>query len=317
MTKISPCPIKNANELITSREQTRAGFIAFALEKNRRSSPIVENAKSLKVFASRVKNARDLLSMTEIRPAMLTAAGLSDKSLAYFNEEDKSNAIKKLIKEFLEPAGHHFADELVYRYLLFKGDSLGGTMRNIVGIIAQQRLLKTLISNLNIMGIKYLWLDNISREWRTPTDLLVENNIKAITWKYGTKYKTFAFNLKIPIVNNNVDLCLFNSDYKNFDNGKIVNTPDKIIMLGELKGGIDPAGADEHWKTGNSALSRIRQSFNAKGLNIDTSFIAAAIENKMANEIFKQLQKGTLTYAANLTIKEHVVNYCDWIIKHR
>ena len=24
-------------------------------------------------------------------------------------------------------------------------------------------------------------------------------------------------------------------------------------MLGELKGGIDPAGADEHWKTGNAA----------------------------------------------------------------
>ena len=32
-------------------------------------------------------------------------------------------------------------------------------------------------------------------------------------------------------------------------------------MFGELKGGIDPAGADEHWKTGNSALVRIRKAF--------------------------------------------------------
>ncbi len=29
---------------------------------------------------------------------------------------------------------------------------------------------------------------------------------------------------------------------------------EKTLMLGELKGGIDPAGADEHWKTANTVL---------------------------------------------------------------
>jgi len=31
--------------------------------------------------------------------------------------------------------------------------------------------------------------------------------------------------------------------------------------MGELKGGIDPAGADEHWKTANKALDKMRKPF--------------------------------------------------------
>jgi len=57
-------------------------------------------------------------------------------------------------------------------------------------------------------------------------------------------------------------------------------------MLGELKGGIDPAGADEHWKTGNTALNRIRESFAKHNLKIDTSFTKGPFTPKMATEIF-------------------------------
>jgi len=85
--------------------------------------------------------------------------------------------------------------------------------------------------------------------------------------------------------------------------------------LGELKGGIDPSGADEHWKTGNTALNRIRESFANRSLKIETSFIAAAIEKKMATEIYAQLQSKKLSCAANLTIDEQLVYYCDWLLK--
>ncbi len=147
--------IKKPSDLVTSREQTRAGFINFALEKNRRSTPIIESAKSFKVLASNAKAAKDLLHIPEIKSALLTAAGLSDKSLTYFTEDDKDKAILNLIEKFLEPAGKYFVDEAVYRYLLIKGDSLGGSMRNIVGAIAQQKLIRTLLSNLTVMGIQY------------------------------------------------------------------------------------------------------------------------------------------------------------------
>ena len=104
--------IKTPEDLVTSREQTRAGFIAFALEKNRRSTPIIESAKSFKVLASNSKTAKDLLKISEIQPALLTAAGLSDKAINYFNEEDKKKAILGLIENFLEPAGKYFLKPL-------------------------------------------------------------------------------------------------------------------------------------------------------------------------------------------------------------
>jgi type II restriction enzyme len=309
---------KTSDDLVTSREQTRAGFIAFALEKNRRSTPIIENAKSFKVLASRAKTAKDLLDISEIQPALLTAAGLSDKAVNYFNEEDKKKAILGLIENFLEPAGKYFIDEVVYRYLLIKGDSLGGSMRNIVGAIAQQKFVRTLLSNLSILGTNYKWLDDKTKIWEEkPTnDFAIEEQLKALSWKNSQgKNRILSFNLTIPIIKNNIDICLFNADVESYNNGAIVNTPEKILMLGELKGGIDPAGADEHWKTGNTALNRIRESFAKHNLKIETSFIAAAIEKKMASEIFAQLQSKTLSNAANLTVDEQLVSYCNWLLK--
>lgn len=310
--------IKNAVDLVTTREETRTGFIKFALEKNKRSTPIVENAKSLKVLASNAKTPKELLKINDIRPALLTAAGLSDKAISYFAENDKDVAINELIEKFLEPAGAYFIDELVYRYLLIKGDSLGGSMRNIVGALAQQKLVRTLLSNMSVMGISFEWFNNDTKKWDTIVDEAeqIENKVKAISWKYGQKKRVLAFNLNIPIVNNNIDICLFNASQQDYSGGEIVNSPEKILMLGELKGGIDPAGADEHWKTGNTALTRIRTSFSKENRTIATSFIAAAIEKKMADEIFNQLQNGVLTYAANLTKNEQLVNYCNWIIKY-
>lgn len=127
--------IKCAEELVTSHEQTRAGFIEAALAKNYKAKPYIEQAKTLKSLASCVSTPAELLNIPEIRNCLLTASGLSDKSLKYFTEEDKDEAIKKLISEFLEPTGATFVDELVYRFLLIKGDSLGGSMRNYVGLL--------------------------------------------------------------------------------------------------------------------------------------------------------------------------------------
>ena len=62
-------------------------------------------------------------------------------------------------------------------------------------------------------------------------------------------------------------------------------------MLGELKGGIDPAGADEHWKTGRAALDRILQTYKNR---IAVIFVGAAIEKAMAEELFTESEKDIL-----------------------
>lgn len=312
--------IRKPEDLITSHEQTRAGFIEAALEKNIKAMPYIEEAKSLKTFASRAKGPMDLLKMAEIKPGLLTAAGLSDKSLVYFSDADKDEAIKKLIEDFLKPAGEGFVDELVYRFLLTRGETIGGSMRNWVGHVSELKFKRKLLSVFSMLNIKYSllfkrnkmknnWTENFSYE----NAFNEAEDIDAISWNIEGAGKVLFFNSTIPIVKKNVDICLYYGTPTSYNSGKLKACTENAIMFGELKGGIDPAGADEHWKTAKSALERIRENFGKQG--IKTSFLGAAIENDMASEIFRQLKNGTLTNAANFTNNEHVTNYCEWLIK--
>ncbi|MDP3147840.1 MAG: AvaI/BsoBI family type II restriction endonuclease [Ignavibacteria bacterium] len=310
--------IKAADDLVTSREKTRAGFIAMALEKNYIAIPYVEEAKALKSLANRVNKPKELLLSSDLRVGLLTASGLSDKSLNYLTEEDKTLAIKGLIEEFLEPAGANFIDELVYRYLLTKGDALGGKARNLAGSLGEKKFLRSILSVFNISGINYQWKDKDTNAWlNKPTDDNgIEKRIKALYWKKGNADRLLVMNINVPLVSKNVDVSILNGTTKDLTTGKqsIIHLHDKYIALGELKGGIDPAGADEHWKTANSALNRIRTSFAKDKLKPQTFFIGAAIENSMATEIFKHLHTGTLNNAANLTVDDQLTAVCNWIV---
>ena len=310
--------IKSADDLVTSREKTRAGFISMALEKNYIAVPYIEEAKALKALANKVKKPKELLQVEDLRVGLLTASGLSDKSLNYLTEDDKTLAIKGLIEEFLEPAGASFIDELVYRYLLTKGDALGGKARNLAGSLGERKFLRSILSVLNIAGIEYQWKDNDTNTWlqKTEEDAGIEKRIKAIYWKKGKLERLMVLNINVPLVSKNVDLSILNGKPEMLKNGKdsIIHDHSKYIALGELKGGIDPAGADEHWKTANSALNRIRTSFAKEKLFPQTFFIGAAIENAMAVEIFKQMQTEGLTNAANLTNDEQLTEMCNWIL---
>ncbi|MDR1925759.1 MAG: type II restriction endonuclease [Planctomycetaceae bacterium] len=308
--------IKSAADLITPHEATRAGFVAMALEKNFLASPFVEQAKILKVLASQASVAKDLLSITELRDGLLTASGLSDKSLNYLSDVDKKNAINNLIECFLEPAGISFVDELVYRFLIVKGDTLGGKTRNLAGALGEQKFLRAMIASFDLAGIAYQWLDSESHTWKLATDAVgIEKRIKALHWRDRLLY----LNLKVPLVTKEgkkVDLILLNGDKAETFRGSdsILTHHRRYIALGELKAGIDPAGADEHWKTADMALKRIRASFEGEGLNPHLFFIGAAIEKAMAREIFEQIQNGTLSCAANLTNEEQLAMICQWII---
>lgn len=312
--------LKSYESLITPYEETRAGFISLALEKNRKATPFVEEAKVLKVFASKAKTPRKLLRISEIQKSLLTAAGISDKAKNHLQEDDKQEAIKGLIENFLEPSGKSFVDELVYRFLLTRGDSLGGSMRNLAGALGEWRFTRILISTCSVSGIDFEYLDSKNRNWISPdSDPEIEKRVKGLHWISRGNERTLIYNLTVPTVRKNVDLCLFNCSPNEIIFGKNKDSahykPEKYFALGELKGGIDPAGADEHWKTANSALRRIRKAFSQKNCNPKTFFIGAAIENAMAEEIYQQLNDNTLSNGANLTNEGQVVSLCDWLLK--
>ena len=126
------------------------------------------------------------------------------------------------------------------------------------------------------------------------------------------KPRTLVYNPTVPVFRNNVDLSLFNCSPDNLSK-ETRKDPAVYIALGELKGGIDPAGADEHWKTARTALDRIHKAFGKRKLKPHTFFIGAAIESKMAAEIWKLLRRGVLENAANLTDEDQIASVTRWL----
>ena len=86
----------------------------MALQKNRMAIPFVEEAKALKVLASKAKTPGDLAKIDGIKSLLLTAAVLSDKDVNHLTEDDRKKAVLNFTKNFLEPAANQFIDELVY-----------------------------------------------------------------------------------------------------------------------------------------------------------------------------------------------------------
>ncbi|HJX70203.1 MAG TPA: AvaI/BsoBI family type II restriction endonuclease, partial [Dehalococcoidia bacterium] len=171
-----------------------------------------------------------------------------------------------------------------------------------------------IISSLTVAGISYHWLHNSTSTWaKMPKeDTDIELQIRGLSWISRRQKRTVIFNLTVPLTRNNVDVCLFNRGYDDISSA-IYKEPKNYLALGELKGGIDPAGADEHWKTARTALSRLRNSFQDNGFTPQTFFVGAAIEKKMASEIWDQLEGGILGNAANLTNDNQVASISRWL----
>jgi type II restriction enzyme len=308
--------INSAADLITSRAETRLGFINMALEKNYLAGPYIEEAKALKALTKGLKDPNNLLEEQALRPGLITASGLSVKALQYLTDEDKTKAIQGLIDKYLIPAGEDFGDELVYRYLLTKGDALGGQARNLAGSLGEIKFMRCMLSLLRLLSISYHWCDSDSKKWlqNKEDEAGIDRRVKGLAWEINNKPRLLLTNLGVPHISKNVDLVILNGTLTELGvkGKKLIKDSSRYIALGELKGGIDPAGADEHWKTANTALGRIRNSFENN--RILTFFIGAAIENAMAEEIFLQLTTEHLSNAANLTCDDQLTDLCNWLL---
>jgi len=308
--------LRSSEDLVTPYAEVRAGFVALALERNRRATPTVQEARALKATAALAKTPAALLRMSGIQPALLTAAGVSDKAAGHMQAEDKKEAIKGLISKFLEPAGESFVEELVYRFLLTRGDTLGGSMRNVGGVLAQRKLIRAILGALAIKRCSYKWLPSASQAWvpMPKDDSDIELHLRGLSWKSKGTTRTLICSLTVPLVRNNVDMCLLGCSPAQCGDRSVYSDPSMYVAIGELKGGIDPAGADEHWKTARTSLDRVRHAFAERGTVPATFFVGAAIASKMAEEIWDQLTAGTLSNAANLTNPNQVASLCLWLV---
>lgn len=316
--------VQKASDLVTTHESHRNGFLEYALRKSKESIPYIDKAKALKlILEQKTKKPKDILKLDEIKASCYEAAGVSVKANNYLSDDDLNEILLEFIKEFLEPAGKHYIDELIYRYLLTLGDALGGRMRNLVGSIANEKLTRFVISQLQVLKLDFSYYNKISKTWLNAKDYTIDQvpEIRSIQWILKTKEKRqLIYNLTVPIVNKNIDLVVLNC-HTNSLNGEefksLIQNASNYEIIGELKGGIDPAGADEHWKTANTALSRVRESFKKHKIDIPLIFIGAAIETSMSKEIFDQYSKGEIANCANLTVDNQFVSLCNWLVTMR
>lgn len=289
--------ISSPDDLITSHAAVCEGFLLQAIEKSQRVEPFIEEARKFWQTLKSVATIPNLLRNQEIQEDLLSAAGFSQKAQNHLSQNELLSALKKVLETLKNEGKEDWRQELFYRYLLTKGDSLGGSMRNITGAQAGTRFSNSVCTALVKKNIQH-------EVFRSTKD-----KIQAIQWDN----RLLLFDRTPNFIGKNIDVIFLNSLIKDLPFSDRLDRKSDYIACGELKGGIDPAGADEHWKTANSALQRIRNAFVGQCIPA-LFFVGAAIEPAMAKEIFNQLTDGRLSQAANFTIESQLNQLVEWLI---
>lgn len=285
-------------DLESSPEDTANAFAAQAIRK----AELADNYLALaNRFAEDLEKAESsihsLIENEDLRQQLLTAIGLSDKAKKYFTPESEREHLEEIL-DLLQSRSKDLKRELVYRFLLTSGDSLGGRSRNMIGREGSDRLIENIQKLL------------LSRHQDFDLMKTKEEKIAAIIWED----RVVMFDIKPRWINKNIDVILF----KTTSSASLANLredPEKFLACGEIKGGADPAGSDEHWKTAKSALERIREAFESLDKTPPPLFFAGlSIVPGVAQEIAQDLRRGKLTRAANLARDEQLNELSNWLV---
>ncbi len=152
---MAPNLIKSSSDLVTSHDATRNGFLAQALRKTKKAAPYVAQAHRLLDKLKEINTPGDLIGLDDIRDELVTAAGFSDKAAGYFSSKELEDSLLTILKAIEAESGEKWREEILYRFLLTRGDSLGGAMRNITGVIAQVKFTQAVLAALRIKAVKY------------------------------------------------------------------------------------------------------------------------------------------------------------------
>lgn len=277
---------------------TAKAFASQAMRKAELAHLYIELAEA---FAEELKEAGEsiesLIGNPQLRQGLLTAVGLSEKAKQYFTPD----AEQAYLTEILEKLNHSSRDlkkDLLFRFLLTSGDSLGGRSRNLIGREGSDLLIEAIKRYFETNKIQYELINT------------KEDKIAGILWDE----RIMLFDNKPLWLNKNIDVILLNSD-SGQRLASLREDPASFLACGEIKGGADPAGSDEHWKTAKSALDRIRESFVSLGKPPPPLFFAGlAIVPGVADEIVLDLRRGRLSRGVNLARDDQVKDLVRWLL---
>ncbi|SPX06786.1 Type-2 restriction enzyme BsoBI [Escherichia coli] len=286
--------VATANDLITTVRDRIDGFSWQANEKLSRASGFFNHADYFREHKHTIVDVHSLRRDRLLTEYIVASCMLSRKSLAHISIEMQNEIINRLI-DFTRLNDPIYLLELDRRYFLTCGDALGGMMRNVVGQSAQHFITEHIFQRLHNLNLN-------------PQRITRGNKTTQIYWHNRRVF----FDQKPRFINKSVDIIVVGGN--SAINANLEN-PNDYICCGELKGGIDPAGADEHWKTAWTALNRIHEVFAVSSIpRPRLVFLGAAIENSMAQEIFNLMQNGWLNGAANIRNPTQLQEVIDIII---
>lgn len=285
-------------DLESSAEDTANAFASQAIRKADLADSYLALANRFAEDLEKADSSIDSLVQNEdLRQQLLTAIGLSDKAKKYFTPESEREHLEEIL-ELLQSRSEDLKRELVYRFLLTSGDSLGGRSRNLIGREGSDRLIENIQQLL------------LSSDQEFDLIRTKDEKVTAIVWQD----RAVMFDIKPRWINKNIDVILFRAT-SGANLANLREDPDHFLACGEIKGGADPAGSDEHWKTAKSALERIREAFESLGKTPPPLFFAGlSIVPGVAKEIAQELRKGKLNRAANLARDEQVNELSNWLL---
>ncbi|MCJ7925149.1 MAG: hypothetical protein MUW55_04045 [Pantoea vagans] len=283
-----------ANDLITTVRDRIDGFSWQANEKLSRANEFFNHGDYFREHKHTIFDVHSLRKDRLLTEYIIASCMLSRKSLSHISIEMQNEIINRLI-DFTRLNDPIYLLELDRRYLLTCGDALGGMMRNVVGQSAQNFITENIFQRLQNLNLN-------------PQRIIRGNKTTQIYWQNRRVF----FDQKPRFINKSVDIIVVGGISALNAN---LEDPNDYVCCGELKGGIDPAGADEHWKTAWTALNRIHEVFAISNLSRPKLvFLGAAIENSMAQEIFNLMQTGWLNGAANIRNSMQLQEIIDIII---
>ena len=315
------------SKITTTPAETAEGFRQQSMKQFELASPFVSRIiKAQRKLAHIGPDLENLLQAAErdqeITEILVGALGLTEKARNAIGSEETKKLLRRNIlarkQDFLEP---DIINNILYRYALNSGDQLGGVKRNDTGKQAEikfgEYLLNRMQTKYQSFGVSYLqkstndFINLLGTDFR----VLLHSGLSALQWPG----RVLAFNMQCPFVGsrgNIVDIILLRTPRiisSRVDIRALLRERKNYILCGELKGGIDPAGADEHWKTARSALDRIAESFATQAPEL--VFIGAAIEESMAQEIIQRMEEGKLAGVANLCKSEQIERLVNWLVE--
>lgn len=213
------------------------------------------------------------------------------------------------------------ASEMLYTNI---GDSLGGAWRNEIGRLAYEEVLSPLIMHLyqinRLAYIKYttkgqlvdIVAESLTKQRPRSQELRVSQiNSLDFLQNFINHLHTNRVKYQEIGLHNGTRLCvdrqivwmLPNDKRTKFGSDLLAeDTRSSYPWAAELKGGADPAGSDEHWKTAVSAFDRILLACEQMSKTPpQLTFIATIIVERVAVEAATRIQQGKLSTVYNLT----------------